>query len=112
MFRFGDYIIYNGYIGTFIESAPGEMCVIRWKNSKIQVPISELEKMSLDGVDQQLRKYNLADNSFTKSEILYLSDIVWWLKGNVASRVEDDKNEFGHVHVDALIKAIGILKNQ
>lgn len=42
----------------------------------------------------------------TKKEMFYLADIVWYLKGYVASQPGDDKNDFGKVHIDILTKVI------
>lgn len=42
----------------------------------------------------------------TKTEIWYLADIAWYLKGYVASKTQDDKNDFGAIHVEILTKVI------
>lgn len=42
----------------------------------------------------------------TKEEIWYLADVAWYIKGYVAAKTEDDKNDFGQKHCDVLTKVI------
>lgn len=42
----------------------------------------------------------------TKLEKYYLADVIWYLKGYIAAKLEDDPNDFGEKHLEVLTKVM------